>query len=162
MFNFFDIQFYLLAEWLVPIRLRTAVLMAFVKACFEPVIMLHNDFMAYRLAKKYEIKMNWQTCYVEAFLNDRFDKTARRIYIDDAPAGEQPIYLYQDEELQPLYLSQDSENEPVYTFTEGETIGSLLYDFIVYVPVGVAFNENEMRAMLSTKICGKRYKIEIF
>jgi len=162
MFNFFNIQFYLLAKWLVPIRLRTAVLMAFVKACFEPVIKLHNEFMTYRIAKKYEVKMNWQTCYMEAFLNDRFDAIARRIYIDDGPDGEQPLYIYQDAELQPLYLHQDIEAEPVYVFTEGEIVGDLLFDFIVFVPVSVAFNENEMRAMIATKICGKRYKIEIY
>ncbi len=106
--------------------------------------------------------MNWQTCYVEAFLNDRFDTVARRIYIDDAPDGEPGVYIFQDDELEPLYLHQDSENEPVYLFTEGETVGDLLYDFIVFVPVGVVFNESEMRAMIATKICGKRYKIEIF
>lgn len=161
MFNFFNISFYLLAEWLVPIRLRTAVMMAFIKACFAPIIALHNQFMSYRKAKLYEIKMNYQVCYLEAFLNDRFDSIARRIYIDDAQTVEQ-IYLYQDEEEKPIYLNQESENDPVYLYTEGETLGDYLNDFIVYVPVSVVFNESEMRAMITTKLAGKRYKIELF
>lgn len=135
--------------------------MAFIKACFAPVISLHNQFLNYRKAKLYEIKMNYQVPYLEAFLNDRFDAIERRIYIDDAQTVNQ-IYLYQEEETKPLYLNQESENAPVYLYTEGETIGDLWNDFIVYVPVSVAFSESELRAMIATKWCGKRYKIEHF
>lgn len=161
MFNFFNIQFNYLGDWLIPIRLRTAVLMAFVRACFTPIVMLHNDFLLYRKAKLYEIKMNYQVCYLEAFLNDRFDSILRRIYIDDAQTAEQ-IYLYQDVEDKDEGLYTDAEDSPLYLFTEGETIGDLLNDFIVYVPIGVMFSESELRAMLSSKLAGKRYKIELF
>lgn len=161
MFNFFNIQFYLLAEWLIPIRLRTSVLVAFIKSCFVPVILLHNDFMNYRKAKLYEVKMNYQVVYLEAYLNDRFDAIERRIYIGDAQIASQ-IYLYQEVEEKPVPLYQESENNPVYLYTEGETMGDLLNDFIVFVPVSVVFTESEMRAMIATKWAGKRYKIELF
>lgn len=165
MFNFFNIQYYLIAEWLVPIRLRTAVIMAFIKACFAPIISLHNEFMAYRKAKLYEVEMNYQVPLLEAFLNNRFDGVERRIYIDDAQTVEQ-IYIFQEDELEPLWLHQESEDDPIYLHTEGETMGDLLNDFVVYVPVSVSlmenYSESELRAMIATKWAGKRYKIELY
>lgn len=161
MFNVFNIQPGLLAQWLIPTMLRHPILMAIVNAMYVPLAALHNTFLLFRTAKQYQIRMNYQTCYLEAFLNDRFDFSLRRIYIEDAETVDQ-VYLYQDEEDRPIYLYQDTENNPVYLYTEGESIGDLLNDFIVWVPIGVLFDENEMRAMIATKLCGKRYKIELF
>ena len=141
--------------------MRINVMMAFVKACFQPLIDLHNDFLLYRKAKLYQIAMNYQVCYLEALLNDRYDFTQRRIYIDDADTGDQ-VYIYQDDEDAPLYMQQESENDPLYLFTEGETIGDHTNDFIIHIPATVAYSESEIRAMIATKLCGKRYKIEIF
>lgn len=136
-------------------------MMAFVKALFAPLVSLHNDFLLYRKAKLYEIEKNYKTCYLEAFLNDRFDFTSRRIYIDDADTVAQ-VYLWQDEEETPLYLYQDAEEQPVFLFQDGESLGDILYDFVVFVPYDVVFDENEMRAMIATKLAGKKYKIELF
>lgn len=161
MYKVFDIQVNKLSEWLIPTMMRKGVMMAFVKAAFAPIVTLHNSFLGYRDAKFYQIRMNYQTCYLESFLNDRFDYVQRRIYIEDAETVEQ-VYLYQVEEEKPEWLYQQSENEPLYLFTEGESLGDLLNDFVVYVPADIQFSESEIRAMLSTKLSGKRYKIETF
>lgn len=105
--------------------------------------------------------MNFQVCYLEAFLNDRFDFTLRRIYIEDA-ANEETIYIYKRDEATPLVISTRAEASAQPIFTRGETNGDYINDFVIYMPASVVFDENELRAMVATKLCGKRYKIELF
>lgn len=160
-YSYYDINFYRLAEWLTPRWLRAAKWLILLKACFYPLVLVHNAFIRYRKAKLYEIAMNYQTCYLEAFLNDRFDFTQRRIFIEDAETVD-ALYLYMRDEENPVFLYRRSEALPVPVYTRGETVGDLTYDFIVWVPLDVVFDQNEMRAMIATKLCGKRYKIELF
>ncbi|MEN9570897.1 MAG: hypothetical protein RL172_2128 [Bacteroidota bacterium] len=162
MFNVFNIQLMRLAEWLIPTFLRKEVLMAFVTAIYTPLVALHNSFSNYRSAKFYQIAMNYQVCYLEAFLNDRFDYTNRGIYIDDPDDAVPALYLYQDAEDVPVYLYQDAEDVPVYLYQDAEVVGAVALDFIVMVPVAVAYDENEMRAMIATKLCGKKYSIQTY
>lgn len=126
-----------------------------------PLVLIHNNFIRYREAKLYELFINYQTCYLEIFLNDRFDKTERRIYIDDAQ-NQDTVYLYLRDELNPVNLYTRSEDNAVALYTRGESNGDLLNDFIVYVPVDVVFQEPELRAMIANNLSGKRYKIELF
>lgn len=95
-------------------------------------------------------------------MNDRFDYTQRRIYIGDPDNAVPVLYLYQDEEDSPVYLYQDVENVPVYLYQDDEYVGNVTLDFIVWVPIDVVFDENEMRAMIATKLSGKKYAIQTF
>lgn len=159
--NVFNIQFNKLGKWLIPTFLRKDVLMSIVTAVYAPIVSLHNLFLQYRKAKFYAIAMNFETCYLESFLNDRFDFALRRIYIDDAPVGAS-TFIYMQGEERPLVLTLRSETAPQYMYTRGESGGDILYDFIVYVPIGVQYDDVEIRAMLATKISGKRYKIQTY
>lgn len=161
MFEFFNIQFGKLAEWLIPIKMRYGVLMAWVKSLFGAVIILHNDFMRYRKAKLYQIQMNYQVVYLESFLNQRFDTTLRRIYITDAE-NQVVKYIFTRVEGNPLLIFRRSENQPQIIYSRGESNGDYVNDFIIWVPYDVVFDEREHRAMVSTKLSGKRYKIELF
>lgn len=131
------------------------------RACAYPLVLIHNAFIRYRNAKLYEMEMNYQVCYLEAFLNDRFDFSQRRIHIDDAETAE-TTYIYTRDEDKPLNLYVRSEDAPDFLYTRGESIGDLYDDFVVWVPLDVEFDEAEMRAMIATKLCGKRYKIQTF
>jgi hypothetical protein len=135
--------------------------MTMAKSIFSPIVTLHNSFIRYRRDKFYQIQMDYQTCYLESFLNDRFDFTQRRIYIQDAETGE-TIYLFQRAENNPLLIYKRSENKPQPLYTRGESNGDLLNDFVVYVPLDVVFDEHELRAMIGSKICGKRFKVQTF
>jgi hypothetical protein len=161
MFSVYNIVLNRLAEWLIPTRLRTSVLLAIVKACYTPFINLHNDFLLYRKAKKYELAMNYQVCYLESFLNDRFDFTQRRIYIEDAK-NHPAKYIHQLAELKPLVIFARSESNHEAIYTRGENLGDYANDFVIFIPVSVVFDEKEIRAMIATKLSGKRYKIETF
>lgn len=160
-FNNYDIDFSRLVRWNVFAHLLKPKMLKWLYGLIYPIVLIHNAFIRYRQSKLYEIAMNYQVCYLEAFLNDRFDFTQRRIHIDDAETVEQ-VYLFQEEEEKPEYLFQEIEDDPLYLYTEGESLGDLLNDFIVFVPSDVAFDQDEMRAMIATKLCGKRYKIELF
>ena len=160
-YNSYDIDFPKLADWLTPRWLTKEAFRIFLKACMYPLVLIHNAFIRYRNAKLYEIAINYQVCYMEAFLNDRFDFTLRRIYIEDAETVEQ-LYMYTRDEERPINLYERSEDSPVPLYTRGEVLGDLVNDFIVWVPIGCVYDEPEMRAMIATKLCGKRYKIELF
>jgi hypothetical protein len=159
--NNYDIDWKRMARWNTPAKLLNPRMLNWLYGFIYPIVLIHITFKKYRKAKLYEIAMNYQVCYLESFLNDRFDFTQRRIYIEDAQTVDQ-VYLYQDEELQPLYLYQDDEDQPVYLYQDGESLGDILYDFVVFVPASTTFDQNEMRAMIATKLCGKHYKIELF
>ena len=92
-------------------------------------------------------------------LNDSFDYTLRRIRIIDA-IWYLPTYLYQEAELKPVNIYQESENHPVYLYQETEA-GDFKDDFVVKIPAGLVFNQNEMRGKLdSYKLTGTHYKIQ--
>lgn len=160
-YNSYDIKFNKLATWITPRWLRVDTFFVLLYGCMFPLVLIHNAFIRYRTAKLYELYINYQVCYLQAFLNDRFDFTQRRIYIDDA-AIEETLYIYKRAELEPIYLYKRIEDDPVSLYTRGETQADSLYDFIVFVPLDVALNEPEMRAMVSNNLSGKRYKIERF
>lgn len=156
----YEINWNTLAELLTPQKLRKNPLTAFLQSILYPVALLHNALLGYRKAKAYELKINYQVCYLESFLNDRFDFIERRIRIVDT-VWKMSRYLYLQEENKPLFIYQASENKPVYLYRSEETVGDTLNDFVIEIPVGVAFQEPEIRAMIATNLSGKRYKIEV-
>lgn len=160
-YNSYDINFYTLAHWYTPRWLRKEKFIILIKACVYPLVLIHNTFIRYRKAKLYELKINYQVCYLEAFLNDRFDFTNRGIYIDDVVLFTYN-FLYTRAETQPLWLYQRAENNPVVTYLRGEIMGAFTYDFIIYIPVGVVYDEAEVRAMMANNLSGKRFKIELY
>lgn len=157
--NIYIIQLNKLREWLIPTMLRTPIVLAIAKAAYMPLLTLYNDFIRFRKDKFYDIQINFQVCFLESFLNERFDTKFKRIYIEDAEQGE-PIFIHKREEAKPLVIKRRSETAPQFIYTRGESIGDLMNDFIIYIPEDVLINESELRAMLSKKICGKRYKIQ--
>jgi hypothetical protein len=160
-FKKYDIQFNKLAMWMTPHWLRKQGFLIILQACFQPIVLIHNAFLRYRKAKLYELYINFQVCYLEAFLNDRFDYSQRRIYIDDSQI-QGTVYIYKRAELKPIFLYKRSEDNHVPLYTRGESIGDLLNDFIIWIPDDVVFQEAELRAMISSNLSGKRYKIELF
>lgn len=160
-FNPFDVDFFKLVGWLIPRRLRVFKVVIIFKACVYPLLYLHNKLLVYRDAKLYEIMITSQVCYLERLLNDRFDYTARRIYISDAE-WHLPLFLFQEDELKPVPLFRDSEGKHAPLFTDGEA-GAVLNDFIIMIPVSVTFSEPELRGLVDRfKLFGTKYTIQLF
>lgn len=156
----YDIIFKRLVRWLTPEDLRTGSLLAFIESFIVPVVWLYQSFLKYRKAKIYELTITPQVCYLEMLLNDRFDFSQRRIYITDA-VWHQSWYIYQENELKPEFLFVENELHPIYLYTDNEA-GEVKDDFVVVVPNGLLFDENEMRSLLDGfRLAGKRYKVSI-
>lgn len=157
----FNIDFNLLATWLVPKYLRKIYLLSWVRLIMFPFAYLQQQFLLYRAAKKYHLMITSQKCWLERLLNDRWDSTLRRIYIDDMPSTD-PLFIYKREEDKPLYIRRRSENMPVYLYTRFETEQDTDF-FIVYVPVGLVFIENEMSSLVKVyKLAGTKFKIQTY
>lgn len=123
-----------MAEWLL--------------ALIAPVITLHTLFVAFRASQLEAVGITGQVCRLRTGLNDRFDPSLRRIYIED------------QDELAPLFIFLESENRPVYlpTFIKGSAV-----EFVVWVPVDLDGQEQLIRQFVNVyKLVTKRYRIEYF
>lgn len=157
----YTIDYLKLLQWQLAYQLRLPKMIAWLNIVVSPVIYVYQLFLKYRKNKLYELSITPQVCRMEALLNDSFDFTLRRIYIDDA-LEYPPLYLYQDAELKPVYLYQDSENAPQYLFTDGES-AALADDFIIFVPVALVYDSLQMRSLVKNfKLPGMKFKIQTY
>lgn len=161
MASIYDINYTRLVKWLVPAPLRDDRLQAWIGALITPVASLYNSFLRYRTAKDYQLRINYQLCYLEQLLNDRYDNILRRIYIDDT-IQKPPFYIFQNAELKPKFIRQRSENDPKWIYTSGES-GGMLDDFIIFVPMDVVFEEPEFISLVKAfYVPGSKFKIQRF
>lgn len=155
------INYYKLVTWLTPNRLKHQRLIGWVKSLIYPFSLLYNAFRNFRKAKLYQLMITPQKCYLERLLNDRYDYTLRRIYIDDG-VDKNPYYIYRSDELKPRYLRTHAEAAPKYIYTSGES-GILRDDFTVFVPVVILFEIAEMISLVKVyKLAGIKFKIQTF
>lgn len=156
----FDIDYNKFIVQLKPAKLRKKKVKAFAKVLVSPIVLLYNRFLSFRASTLYELNHNGQVCRLEGLLNDQFDNSPRRIYIEDAPII-LPLYIYRRAEAKPRYLRRRSEAMPKYIrrSTELSKGGS----FIVKVPVSLVFDLSMMKALIDKyKLAGKTYKIITF
>ena len=159
--NIFNIDFNRLATWLVPKFRRKEKLMAFVRLLATPFIYTYNDFLTFKKAKLYQLKITPQKCYLERLLNDRYDFTQRRIYIENGK-DKPPFYIFRRDEQKPKYIRRRSENLPKHIYTRGES-GILQDDFVVFVPMDIVFAMAEMGSLISVyALAGIKFKIQRF
>lgn len=147
----------------IPIELRIDEVMAYTKVLASPIVTIYNSLILFRVQLNYKILITPQVVYLEKMLNDRYDNLLRRIYILDGNEYA-PIYLYRKAELKPIYLYRKSEvaKPKKYLYTKGE-VGQFTFDFVVYVPLDVVFDENEMKALVNGyKLASMLFKIQTF
>lgn len=153
--SIYDIDFSKVVRWNLRRKKRKPRILALLNSMAKPVVLLYQDFLKYRKAKLYQLMITPQKCWLERLLNDRYDFTQRRIYIDDG-VDHPPTYIYQDAELKPLYLGTK------IIYTGGES-GDLKDDFIVFVPMDLIFEEQEMMSLVKAyKLAGTKFKIQRF
>ena len=155
----YDIDYAKLIGWLTPQELRKNKLRRLFNIIVAPVVVLYQLLLTYRTAKLYQLKITPQKCYLELLLNNRYDFTLRRIYIDDG-VDKPPFYIFQHAELKPKYLRRSSEHAPIRIYTSGES-GAIADDFIVFVPMSLVFEEPEMTSLVKVyKLAGTKFKIQ--
>lgn len=124
----------------------------------------YNQLITHRNLLLYKLSITPQVCYLEKMLNTQYDPTERRIYIEDGKQFAE-LFIYQEAEEQPVFLYQeDEEDKPeIFIYTQGEGTGEGSFDFVVYVPVAVPFNIDEMGSLIRTfKLAGKLFYIQTF
>jgi hypothetical protein len=133
---------------LMPVRLRTAIHKAWLRAMVNGSVgVLYGSFTAMRNANVYRLSHTSQVCYMEAALNDIFDSTLRRIYIADAMIVE-PVWIYTVAEGHPVALYTDGESAPIALYTAGEVAASVA-GFVVWVPTGLVYDVVRLRALVN-------------
>lgn len=151
----YNIDIKKLAVLHLPTFLRSAEMIAWMQCLSAPLVDLHDDFKANRNANIYNLAHNGQVCKLRAALNDRFDISQRRIYIDDGNLY-QRTYIYTDGEKKPKYLGT------MYLYDDAEYDDTGV-DFTVWVPADLHYNSYEMTALINFyKLASKRYKINTF
>lgn len=160
-YNVYTINWDNLVAWMIPKPLRKPVVVIMVKALLYPLIAVHNSFLFYRNAKIYQLTISPQVCYLTRLLNDRYDLTQRRIYIQDA-VWHLPIFIYKNAENKRTLVYRNTENLPKFLFINGEA-GAALNDFVVYVPYAISFDASEMKSLIDGyKLFGTKYTIQLF
>lgn len=134
------------------------------KAFLKPVQDLNDDFVLFVAKSRREANFTGQVIYLEHLLNDEFDASQRRIYIDDGQANILPPFVFNKIEQRPIYLYNKSENQPkFYLYNKSEYFTNA--DFIVFVPNAIltASLVVEMeRAVNYYKQAGKTFGIQGF
>jgi hypothetical protein len=114
----YTVDYLKLVLWLLPQQLLQSKMIAWLNIVVSPVIYLYLQFLQFRKNKLYELSITPQTCRMEALLNDRYDFTLRRIYIEDG------------KEYPPLYLYRDAESKPVDLYTAREQLWQMILLFL--------------------------------
>lgn len=147
----------------VPPFLRGTRLLAFLKALLAPFTSLVGVFNGHVTTSRYLANFTGQQVYLEHLLNDKFDDSLRRIYIDDGVAAILPPFVFNKIEQRPVYVYNKAENKPLYIFNRSEYgIGN---DFIVFVPNAVlnTLTQTQIEAtVLQYKLASKQFSIQGF
>ena len=152
----YDIDFVRLVRWMQPTFLRKPKWLVLLRVMSYPFSIIHANFLTFRANVLYILSHDSTVYSIENVLNDRFDKTTRRIYLTDGFTKER-IYLYTRDEAKPEYLNPDI---PLYNRDDYADTG---IDFIVWVPTAVPLSAQdniELTALVNRyKLAGKRFKI---
>ncbi|MCX8482857.1 MAG: hypothetical protein ORN50_04700 [Crocinitomicaceae bacterium] len=151
--------FYLIQILLPPVH-RIVEVKKYMKAAAKPLSELLDSFYLFFDDIKYVLQFNGQVIYLEHILNDQFDNVDRGIYIEDADNNQNVFIFNLAEENEQLFLFNLVEEEtPVYFYNYSEVSN---FDFIVYIPASVTFDEELVKYYVNKYKCAaKRWKIEI-
>jgi hypothetical protein len=148
MYNFY-IDFNKLVIWLLPTVLRKPKILAYLNGLVTPLKMLYNSFLIARHSNIIEVITTPQVYALEMTLNDLYDVTERRIYIEDDEI-EPTIFLHPENENRTVFL-------PVFLPIEG---GS---DFVVKCPLILLQFDNAIKSVVTKyKLPSKKFRLEYY
>ncbi|MDR0206050.1 MAG: hypothetical protein LBI45_02170 [Bacteroidales bacterium] len=148
-----NINFERLLHLLLPTFLRKDVIKSFLSAASVALQENKNNVDDYFTSINYHLRVTPQTFSLEKMLNDKCDKTLRRIYVG-APEPEPPFYFLENGKIEMQYFSNNN-------YFMGNSVYA--YDFIVFVPL-ILKSENTtnfITAMLNKyKLITKSFNIQ--
>jgi hypothetical protein len=151
----FNISFIKLVQWIMPTWLRNANATIMVLAANYPLREVHNQFKDYVDAVDYRLKHNYQTCYLQAMLNDKFDLIDRRIRVIDFEVWG-ALFFFDDSENRDLNCGDDN-----VQFFWADDVG---YDYTIQIPSTIVTTNAEMASLRANvnryKLAGKQFYIQ--
>lgn len=162
--SFYDINWDLLVKRMLPTSKRSTWHLEWLDSVLNGVIVLYNDFQTFKSSTLTELSYNSQKLLFEKALNDNFDATEKRIYIDNSADDLEDSFCYA--------ISEGEEDAYCYKLTEEPFSGRYTYrifeyvnplDFTVFVPLALTSLTENIKALVNFyKLAGKRYIIEYF
>lgn len=166
--GFWDVDYNKMVWERLAVRLRQTVQYAWLKVLVSPVVTIAGWFNTNREANEYDVAHNGQVCHLEGVLNDTFDETDRRIYIED-PDYIDPLHIYLTPEKKTVWLGLTGEtiagmDNPRYLWTVAEEYSGGGLQFKVMVPSALTFDTARMRAVVNKDrlVSKKNFSIETF
>lgn len=159
----FNIYFQDIIKKLVPAAYRGSNLADVIFALTKPLRSLNITFKSHKDSVDYDLQFNGQTMNLEHVLNDKFDPSLRRIYIEDVSYINSVYVANKVEGSVTLYLANKSETTvpPVYLENKIEQTGQT--HFRVMVPASLTFSMIELRALVDKyKLASKIYTVQTF
>ena len=130
--GYYDVDYDEIAWPNVPVPERDPFTNSWLIALITPLRYVYTLFTSLRLEVVYYLAHSAQVCFMEAVLNDIFDKDLRRITINDGPFRDS-VPVYMAAENKPVALYRSIENKPVTLYKSAETVNAGV-QFIVNVP----------------------------
>jgi hypothetical protein len=154
------IDLFLLLVMNLPPIYRSVDVIDYCKSAIKPIDTVKVEFYAFYESIKYDMTFNGQVIMLEHLLNDKFDNTERRIYIEDTEQKVEVLLYNKVEENEKTYIYNISESEPkTYIYNKAEFDAQ--FDFTVFVPSELTGYEIEMNFLLNKyKLAGTRYLIQ--
>ena len=165
--GFFNTDYASLAlEFLRP-KHRSSNQSTFMAALHFPLKHLNTLFFRFRESVFYQLAHDSRKISIEKVLNDKFDPSSRRIYIENVQPKPQN-YLYEKGDEKPLYLYEPEDDQPVYL----EDLNSLelsSVNFTVFLPnaiksTGASMEPNQKLAINTQvnnyKLAGKNHNLQ--
>jgi hypothetical protein len=137
----------------------------FLAALVKPLQTNTDLLLTFETQVTKEAHWNGRKIVLQAALNDLFGITSDPfIYIESNRDIVTNFYIYEESELTPVYVSEVSENDPLY-FSESSELGTVDYDFIVWIPTSIWTTEVERRVKAYTnlyKLAGPNFIIQTY
>jgi len=159
----FNIDFQDIINKLLPAAFRNSNIKELLFAMIKPLKDLNTSFKSHKDVIDYDLQFNGQTMYLKHVLNDLFDPTLRRIYIEDTSIINNVYVATKAEGSVTLYLATKAETTApvVYLETLSEQVNQI--HFKVRVPIALTFSSIKMRTLVDKyKLAGKNYTIQTY
>lgn len=161
----YTINFAVVSERLAPWFWRKPIFLAYIKAALAPLQENNTEFAAIVGALWAKLSYTGQHLVLEEYLNDTYDDSLRRIFIDENDLVSTSIDIYKQGENDPsptsIYKQPETNPAPFSMYKQGEGQGG--DNFTINIPAAISFNEATLRGNVDFYvIAGKNYNIVTF
>lgn len=144
----YNVDFDRLVRLNLPEWKRKPIMLGFIYTLIKGCKDIHVQLMSLRNNTSRFLNFNGQTIYLEHILNEEFDPNGWGVYIDNVIDRSFTFIYNKSEGRDPFYIYNKSEGKPPrYIYNKIEYLSTV--DFIVYVPLAVVFDIDQMTALVN-------------